>query len=158
MPIWPRNPTIFEINTWVWLSSLSEKYGTGLSLDRVPTAELDGIAEFHERSSPTHRQIADLFLGCLFENARIHHGYIGLLLIEQLPDGEDLNLRVLLPPNLIEASLNRLGSHWPSGFRQESLARAARWVNGASYGRKSRSTLPTPLLKRLTAGRHNMGR
>ncbi len=44
MPLWPRYPKIFEINTWVWLSSLSTKYGTGMKLDSVPSAEWDCIA------------------------------------------------------------------------------------------------------------------
>ena len=26
MPRWPRYPTIYEINTWVWLADLSQKY------------------------------------------------------------------------------------------------------------------------------------
>jgi hypothetical protein len=43
---WPRNPTIFEINTWVWLSSLSTKYRTSVSLERVPAPEWDAIAGF----------------------------------------------------------------------------------------------------------------
>jgi hypothetical protein len=46
MPNWPRNFTIFEINTWVWLASLSKKYGTALGLECVPAAEWDAIAGF----------------------------------------------------------------------------------------------------------------
>ena len=46
MPTWPRHPTIFEINTWVWLSSLSQKYGTSLNLERVPAPEWDALAQF----------------------------------------------------------------------------------------------------------------
>jgi Alpha amylase, catalytic domain len=46
MPNWPRNPTIFEINTWVWLSRLSKQYGRALGLDSVPGPEWDAIAEF----------------------------------------------------------------------------------------------------------------
>jgi Alpha amylase, catalytic domain len=46
MPTWPRYPTIFEINTCVWLSSLSQKYGTSLNLERVPAREWDSLAEF----------------------------------------------------------------------------------------------------------------
>jgi hypothetical protein len=46
MPAWPRNFTIFEINTWVWLSSLGRKYGTALTLACVPAAEWDAIAGF----------------------------------------------------------------------------------------------------------------
>ena len=46
MPSSPRYPTIYEINTWVWLSDLSEKYGTTLNLGNVPTAEWDAIADY----------------------------------------------------------------------------------------------------------------
>ena len=40
----PRYPTIYEINSWVWLTDLSEKYGTALNLGTVPPAEWDAIA------------------------------------------------------------------------------------------------------------------
>ncbi len=43
---WPRYPTIYEINTWVWLSDLSQKYGTFVELDSVPSAEWDAIGDF----------------------------------------------------------------------------------------------------------------
>jgi hypothetical protein len=42
----PRNPSILELNTWVWLSSLSKKYGIALSLESVPAAEWDALGEF----------------------------------------------------------------------------------------------------------------
>ena len=46
MPKWPRHPTIFEINTWVWLSGLSQKYEVSQNLACVPAHEWDAIAEF----------------------------------------------------------------------------------------------------------------
>ena len=46
MSKWPRNPTIYEINTAVWLSRLSQENGTSLNLERVPAREWDAIAEF----------------------------------------------------------------------------------------------------------------
>ena len=46
MSIWPRYPTIYEINTWVWLSALGEKSGTSFDLGSVPSAEWDAIAEY----------------------------------------------------------------------------------------------------------------
>jgi len=40
MPIehkpWLKNPKIYEINTWPWLHSLSEKFGSAISLKNVP--------------------------------------------------------------------------------------------------------------------------
>lgn len=42
----PRYPTIYEINSWVWLSDLSEKYGAALNLGTVPAAEWDAIADY----------------------------------------------------------------------------------------------------------------
>jgi hypothetical protein len=41
-----RHPTIFEINTWVWLSGLSRKFGVSPTLACVPAREWDAIADF----------------------------------------------------------------------------------------------------------------
>ena len=35
---WPQHPTIYEINTWVWLADLSRQYGTFIELGSVPSA------------------------------------------------------------------------------------------------------------------------
>jgi alpha amylase-like protein len=43
---WPRYPTLYEINTWVWLSELSQEYGKSVDLGSVPSAEWDAIAKF----------------------------------------------------------------------------------------------------------------
>lgn len=43
MNSWPRNPVILEINTWVWLTELSQAAGTHLTLDTVPTAVWDQL-------------------------------------------------------------------------------------------------------------------
>ena len=43
---WPRYPTIYEINAWVWLSDLSQKYGTFVDLSSVPSADWDSIGKF----------------------------------------------------------------------------------------------------------------
>jgi glycosidase len=43
---WPRFPVLYEINTWVWLSDLSRKYGRQIDLAAVPAGEWDAIAEF----------------------------------------------------------------------------------------------------------------
>jgi len=42
--VWPRYPSLYEINTWVWLSGLSEKYSKPIDLASVPPAEWDAIA------------------------------------------------------------------------------------------------------------------
>ena len=34
---------IYEINTWPWLSELSERYGTGITLESVPDTEWDAL-------------------------------------------------------------------------------------------------------------------
>jgi hypothetical protein len=44
--VWPRHPSIYEINTCVWLSELSQKYGKNTDLSGVPSAEWDAIAAF----------------------------------------------------------------------------------------------------------------
>ncbi len=46
MSVWPRYPTIYEINTWVWLAELGQKTGTHVDLGSVPSAEWDEIAKF----------------------------------------------------------------------------------------------------------------
>src|SRR5262245_45741631 len=42
---WPRYPSIYEINTWVWLSELGRKKGTTLDLRSVQSEELDRLAD-----------------------------------------------------------------------------------------------------------------
>ena len=44
MSHWPRYPTLYEINTWVWLSDLRGKYSKSIDLRLVPPAEWDAIA------------------------------------------------------------------------------------------------------------------
>jgi glycosidase len=44
--LWPSYPTVYEIDTWVWLSDLSEKSGTSIDLSSVPSADWDAIAKF----------------------------------------------------------------------------------------------------------------
>jgi glycosidase len=39
-----RYPTLYEINTWVWLSEFSKKAGKPVDLSSVPSAEWDAIA------------------------------------------------------------------------------------------------------------------
>ena len=46
MSTWPRYPTIYEINTWVWLSELSAKAGRSVDLGSVPSSEWDAIAAY----------------------------------------------------------------------------------------------------------------
>jgi hypothetical protein len=46
MPKWPKYPSIYEINTWVWLSSLTERSGTPIDLSTVPATEWDAIAAY----------------------------------------------------------------------------------------------------------------
>lgn len=43
---WPKRPVIYEINTWVWLYELSQKYGKTVTLATVPDAEWDGIGAY----------------------------------------------------------------------------------------------------------------
>jgi hypothetical protein len=44
MSTWARNPRVYEINTWVWLSELSTKTKAPVDLSSVPSAEWDAIA------------------------------------------------------------------------------------------------------------------
>jgi glycosidase len=43
---WARYPTLYEINTWVWLSALTRKYKRDINLSSVPPAEWDSIANY----------------------------------------------------------------------------------------------------------------
>jgi hypothetical protein len=43
---WPKYPTLYEINTWIWISDLSHKYGRKIDLSSVPSAEWDDIAVY----------------------------------------------------------------------------------------------------------------
>ena len=42
--VWPANPTIYEINTWVWLHGLSQKHDRAITLANVPPAEIEALA------------------------------------------------------------------------------------------------------------------
>jgi len=44
--VWPRYPSIYEINTWVWLTDLSRRYGRPVQLGSAPVTEWDAIAAF----------------------------------------------------------------------------------------------------------------
>ncbi|TVR23525.1 MAG: alpha-amylase [Anaerolineaceae bacterium] len=46
MASWPNKPFIFQINTWVWLTALSERYDRPITLDNIPDdvfRELDAL-------------------------------------------------------------------------------------------------------------------
>src|SRR5436190_12041904 len=44
--VWPRYPTLYEIDTWVWLSELKQKYGKNLDLSSLRSTGWDAIAAF----------------------------------------------------------------------------------------------------------------
>jgi len=43
---WVKHPVIYEINTWVWLSELTEKYRKPVTLASVPAREWDALAKY----------------------------------------------------------------------------------------------------------------
>ncbi len=43
MKIWPQNPIIYEINTFVWLNDLSRRHNRPISLWNVPVKEWDAL-------------------------------------------------------------------------------------------------------------------
>ena len=43
---WPQYPSLYEINTWVWLSELSRKSAKNITLSSVPSVEWDAIAAY----------------------------------------------------------------------------------------------------------------
>jgi hypothetical protein len=46
MQSWPKYPLIYEINTWVWLRELGQRYQRPITLASVPSEEWDGLAAF----------------------------------------------------------------------------------------------------------------
>lgn len=46
MPVLPRQPLIYEVNTWVWLAELSRRHKRPITLDTVPPEEWTAIASF----------------------------------------------------------------------------------------------------------------
>lgn len=47
MTVWPKKPFIYEINTYVWLNTLSRAYKHPLTLENVPDKVLDELASYH---------------------------------------------------------------------------------------------------------------
>jgi Alpha amylase, catalytic domain len=45
MANWRNKPFVYQINTWVWLNSLSRKYHRPMTLDSVPDEVLDQVAK-----------------------------------------------------------------------------------------------------------------
>src|SRR5499425_851981 len=43
---WHTYPTVYEINTWVWVTDLTKKHGRSIDLSSVPPAEWDAIAKY----------------------------------------------------------------------------------------------------------------
>jgi Alpha amylase, catalytic domain len=43
---WHRYPSLYEINTWIWLFELSQRYGRAVTLASVPGAEWDALANY----------------------------------------------------------------------------------------------------------------
>jgi hypothetical protein len=46
MALWSRYPTLYEINTWVWLNELARGSGKKVDLSTVPPTEWDSIASY----------------------------------------------------------------------------------------------------------------
>jgi hypothetical protein len=45
MRSWPKNPVVYEINTWVWLNELSQQYKKPLTLAKIPGEVWDSISD-----------------------------------------------------------------------------------------------------------------
>lgn len=44
---WPKKPFIYQINTWVWLNRLSERYGEEIKLHNVPDEVIGALANLN---------------------------------------------------------------------------------------------------------------
>jgi len=77
--VWPHYPSVYEVNTWVWLAELSQKYGKKVTLSSVSAVEWNAIAAYGfdavwlmgvwERS-PAGIAIANANLGLLYDFQR----------------------------------------------------------------------------------------
>ena len=47
MTNWSNNPRIYEINTWVWLTTLSQNYNYPITLNNVPEEVIDQLASYN---------------------------------------------------------------------------------------------------------------
>lgn len=47
MTNWSNNPRIYEINTWVWLTTLSQNYDRPITLNNVPEEIIDQLASYN---------------------------------------------------------------------------------------------------------------
>ncbi len=47
MTRWPNKPIIYEINTWVWLNSLSQKYNQPITLANIPEDAVNHLSELN---------------------------------------------------------------------------------------------------------------
>jgi hypothetical protein len=84
MNSWPKYPTIYEINAWVWLNDLSRTHARRVTLGDVPQTELERVAEYGfdalwlmgvwERS-PGARQISRTDRGLLEEYRHVLPDY-----------------------------------------------------------------------------------
>ncbi len=89
MKSWPKYPVIYEINTFVWLHDLCEKYKSTITLASVPVAEWDYLASLGVNAvwfmgvwerSPAGVKIASANSGLMSEFKRV------------LPDFQDKDL------------------------------------------------------------------
>lgn len=79
-----RNPIIYEINTWIWLADLSERFGKPLLLGDVPDEVIDELAAWRPdlvwamgvwERSPRGREIALRHPDLQFEYGRVLPGF-----------------------------------------------------------------------------------
>jgi hypothetical protein len=45
-PSWPRNPIVYELNTWAWLREIGARLGQPVGLGTLPGAEWDALADW----------------------------------------------------------------------------------------------------------------
>ena len=57
MKAWPKHPVIYEINTWVWLAELSQKYQRTVNLATVPEPEWKAITSLRLRRGVVHGRL-----------------------------------------------------------------------------------------------------
>lgn len=47
MTPWPKKPFVYELNTWLWLDSLSRIHNRPITLENIPDSVLDELSSYH---------------------------------------------------------------------------------------------------------------
>ena len=85
LPTWPKYPSIYEINTCVWLAELRARTGSEVHLGTVPAHEWDRIAALGvDTASIDYGQSRDFLVHRVANEANVP-GFENVAHLDQLP-------------------------------------------------------------------------